>query len=933
MKPLVIFLVACILALVTLRSVNGQHIIERLGKPDRVFTKGDGLASNSVYGCLQDYQGFMWFYSTRGISRYDGHRFKNFSINDGLPSNDIWFLSIDSLNKIWIHVYDRSLYYIENEEVKKAVDLPGTYSINLLESDQNGNIYCNDTSIRFVLMYENNNYKFVSKVSKPSIQNTQTNFYYNNNYTIEYNAFRDTAEVTLLKSKKTYTLYSAKDIHYRSPVFKNGKLILSSSIGMHLFNQDSLEMEYQYTLPNALNRVYLDNDGNIWATTREQGVYLYKKKNRSLKRLDLNTASPLSSIIPYNKSNLYADMDNNIYSFDTASFTFNYKYTIPKVRFASPFFHNDEFIITLSKPIMLENKSGKWLPYKYMEKFTGIEPSVPSRVNYYNKDTLLISRQMQRASLLCLVHDSIRELPLFVDNERFQLSFIDKDGIIYFFSKYNIYVLNRNFICNDTISYEPYFKTLSITHVNQHPQTGDIFIGTDGQGIYKISSGSIRKVSTNLTVNKFLFAKGGIVFSNDVGIYYYRLQNDTLSPRIAYTTQDGINGNDLIDFYINNDTLNAIMRNEILQIAFNPNPPKPKALLLYKAMCDSVEFTSLPLFSAPNTFENIEMYFSLFNFDYVDEIQYSYILNENTEPTLLETNYLRLKELKSGEYTITVTATNKFTGDVLARLEKKFSVKVPWYGTLLFRLLVNFVVLGAVIWLYRNRIQAKAERENKIKTLELSMKELKLNALESQMNPHFIYNSMAAIQSYIQANKKAEAEHFLTSFSKLVRQYLEASRKSFINLKDEIELLTRYLTLEKLRYEDKFEYHISIDPNIDLEHVKINTMLLQPFVENAIQHGLFHRIDHGILDLTFTKIKADLHITITDNGVGVENSKKFKQHNNSIISSRAMEIFEEKLEIVNRIKPGALQCTITNLDDNAPQYKGTVVKLIFSNVC
>ena len=131
-----------------------------------------------------------------------------------------------------------------------------------------------------------------------------------------------------------------------------------------------------------------------------------------------------------------------------------------------------------------------WNEYNINTKFPNfyVKNSSPSRVYYYGKDTLLASYQMQRASLLVLSSDTIIQKNIIADTERFQIIYVDKNGIIYFFSKYNIYILYKKFEVTDTVAYPVYHKTLAITDIKQHPQTGDIFFSTDGQGVYKIKN-------------------------------------------------------------------------------------------------------------------------------------------------------------------------------------------------------------------------------------------------------------------------------------------------------------------------------------------------------------------------------------------------------------------------------------------------------------
>jgi hypothetical protein len=203
-------------------------------------------------------------------------------------------------------------------------------------------------------------------------------------------------------------------------------------------------------------------------------------------------------------------------------------------------------------------------------------------------------------------------------------------------------------------------------------------------------------------------------------------------------------------------------------------------------------------------------------------------------------------------------------------------------------IIIGFIVLlalGAFIiynrWKQRNIRQLQREAE------------MNQTLLRSQMNPHFVFNAMSVIQSYIYENDTKNSTKFLINFSKLMRLILENSSKEFIPLSTEIDILNKYLETQKLRFGDRFEYEITVNDQLLQEETVIPPMITQPFIENAIEHGQLHTIEGGFIHVRFTKDEEMLHVMIEDNGIGRKgsrNNKKSAEH-----KSMAMKITQDRI--------------------------------------
>jgi LytS/YehU family sensor histidine kinase len=202
----------------------------------------------------------------------------------------------------------------------------------------------------------------------------------------------------------------------------------------------------------------------------------------------------------------------------------------------------------------------------------------------------------------------------------------------------------------------------------------------------------------------------------------------------------------------------------------------------------------------------------------------------------------------------------------------------------------------------------------------------KLAALKSQMNPHFIFNALNSIQEFIVSNKKELASNYLADFADLMRSYLQHSQEDAVSLHDEIETLDLYLKLERIRFEEDFEFTIHCDESIDKEQTNIPSFLLQPFVENAIKHGLLHQKGKKILSVLFAKISQhSIQCEIQDNGIGrVANTKLNEKRKHQSFATKASQ---NRLELLNQSAEDKIELQIIDLYDDQKQSLGTKVIL------
>lgn len=202
----------------------------------------------------------------------------------------------------------------------------------------------------------------------------------------------------------------------------------------------------------------------------------------------------------------------------------------------------------------------------------------------------------------------------------------------------------------------------------------------------------------------------------------------------------------------------------------------------------------------------------------------------------------------------------------------------------------------------------------------------KLEALRSQIDRHFIFNALAAIQNYILKNDKIRAVEYLGDFSDLIRMVLEQSRKTHITLNEEYKFLLSYINLEILRFSNKFSCNISIDETLDPDTTLIPALLIQPYVENAIKHGLMHKTEYGKLEIHFMKNVGAIHISVKDDGIGRKKHAEIKKIDKKH-EGLGQKITEERIEIYQKVFGDKFNILTTDLYDKENNAVGTQIDI------
>ena len=198
-------------------------------------------------------------------------------------------------------------------------------------------------------------------------------------------------------------------------------------------------------------------------------------------------------------------------------------------------------------------------------------------------------------------------------------------------------------------------------------------------------------------------------------------------------------------------------------------------------------------------------------------------------------------------------------------------------------------------------------------------------ALRAQMNPHFLFNSLNSINHFIVKNKPEEAAEYLTKFSRLIRLILTNSKLTAVPLANEIEAVRLYLQLEKIRFNNRFDYSIEVEEGVDVDYFEIPPLLIQPYIENAIWHGLLHKEEKGHLKLLLYVQDPYLFVIVEDNGVGRRKAQEQKSKSATKDKSMGMQITAERVDLLNQLKQQQATVEIIDMEDQDGNPSGTKV--------
>lgn len=328
---------------------------------------------------------------------------------------------------------------------------------------------------------------------------------------------------------------------------------------------------------------------------------------------------------------------------------------------------------------------------------------------------------------------------------------------------------------------------------------------------------------------------------------------------------------------------------------------------------------------------NLSIYYHTLNYVNSEAEEYYYMLEGIDEEWIGPTTktYVVYPYLKPGRYTFKALSRNQTSGLMSSEAMFEFVILKPWYFQLWVIISATVLFIALIFTAYKLRIRSIRRQENQKREIMTRISDLETKALQAQMNPHFIFNSMSSIQNFVIDNDVDEALTFMGHFSKVIRMTLDNVDNKAIPLQDELDYLNHYTELEKMRFDDSFEFILTVDKNLDVYNTSIPPMLLQPIIENCIKHAFPDRSFKGRISLTIKGINEDSYqCIIEDNGIGRAAAEKNRSRKNLGHTSKGMKITRDRIRMLNEEDMEKYKLEVTDLFDEEGTAFGTKVVIV-----
>jgi ligand-binding sensor domain-containing protein len=968
----------------------------------RHYTVKDGLAGTMVYDVLQDKNGFIWFATNQGVSRFDGRNFTNFSKEDGLPDNEILRLYLDKFNNIWfISLQGIPSVYTTKGEIKQFANCLNTLTIIEDNKTDTLQLFSHNTSKNnyqtgtYRSANRNANWKFSSQMQTANIQIDQVNLTPILKFSVKskFNCYSKLigvgrSEVTMAsqQSSNTYTIY-----HNRMPdiynISRNRFFSLAADSNSIIINNiDSLFFVTQNQIKSLIdlktlglninrhddvNAVFFENANEIWLATRNKGLLCLSGLNKGSKSVKTFFGQSFCTQMIKDLEGGYwvTTLNDGVYYIPNKEFfsiTSNMNLANKDIKCIRNY-NADELILGSADGgiyrINCKNMSisnyGSWIAANKNNRVLDIWPLKNEQVMIGCDDGLYVAKEKGNSKKIGTFGavKNIHEL----SNDNFLIATGGAQMLINLNNNYSKIYSSRRTTCTNGFDNQYFWGTLDglYSHKNgitenlgnKHTALNGIInridIAPDSTIWVATPTGIVLLKNEKITLIKkenglvsdmckhVLFNESIAFVATDKGISRidYQWQGATIKYTISnITEEDGlasnnINQTSLVGDYIwvaTSSGLSYFPKNYISQSAMSPTISITKIQLGDSAIAieDSIVIN--------NATSKLSIELAGISFRSGKFIQYEYRLS-GIDDKWIKTNAPKIEfnVLPYGNYELEIRAIDRW--GVSSTQAKKIYIihKAPFWKTTWFTVLsylLTSIIIGGGVFFYYQRRQRSQEKEYSLKK---KLYDLEMMALRSQMNPHFIFNSLNSISNYMLKADVVNANLYLNKFSVLIRNILKHSKNSMISLVEEVKLLQLYLELEKLRLGDKMNFTISLSEGILQEDIKIPSMVIQPFIENALKHGIAPLLDRqGFINVDFKMDKNCLICTIEDNGIGIHNSKK---QNNDIDDHHSIstDITKKRIDIINAMQPYKIEVNMIDKSEMDTQENGTVIKLSF----
>ena len=940
-----------------------------------------GLPSSEVYQVFQDSKGYIWFATDMGISRFNGSEFTNFDIENGLANSTvfeifedhhgkIWFLSL--LNKLSYYDEDTIIQYrynkiIEEHSQKNIIPVKRSFFIDSLNNvyisvrsegifklsnkGEYTNLQKNDTNSTLRIVEISNKllvgYKYKGTISEHII-------YKNIAVSIRNNQIKKNKSI---KSKMYFTEYD----------LDNKTILIATNENIFRINLDKLSK--LKTFNNDILWFSKDKHNRYWVSIRDNGIFCFEG-------YDFSTKNSQHFLKKQNVSSVLIDKDDG-YWFSTLN---NGVYYLPTFELKTIIETIDKNICNISESpqnLLVSMLKSEFLVFNkkcnFIKKIkTGTNNLVHKIVYDQEKDIFLIitNRFFKKISPNQIKHTtelSSKNISTSEINAKTVALSIEPD--IWFSNTSGLFRAKDGRIVYSSEKENQWHELIYSIIANPN---GSLWLGTlkglwkykNGEYIYYGNQNSFFKHRTNALLkhkNKlFIGTKGA-------GLIIYNLKNESIT---VLNNHDGLTSNSITSIakYDNKIYVGTNKGLNILSIKDKGNYKiqqfdKGNGLLsdeinklytydsvLYIVGKKGVNYINLKQFNLQNKILNtyiekvrigtidtlvkesyelnykqnfINISYKGVTFNNSQNILYRYKMHPIvTDWTYTNKNELQFTSLNPGTYKFEISAKNKSGEWNQTNTTLSFVIKTPFWQNwwVINSIMASLIIL--IIIIINNRLN-RVRKENRLKKeLNLYMKK----AINSQINPHFLFNSLNSINQYILKNDKLSSSKYLNRFSIYIRSILNALKNDFQSLSEELKISELYLELEKFRLKEKLSYNLKIDKSVKSRNVLIPTMIITPFLENAIWFGILPQKGQGKIEILISQENTTLTISICDNGIGRIESLKQQNNPDFNLKNPGSENAMERIKLLNDLYSDKIDINYIDKEE-ADGACGTIVNI------
>lgn len=941
MKPLPLIALLCVLLTGRSPAQPGTYIR---------YTAAEGLSGNYIYDVVQDHEGFLWISSNIGVYRFDGTHFRQFRTKDGLPDNEVLEMCVDKYGRVWfccfngrVGCYDKGRFfhpgnttalaqlrllnysprfYEGRNNINHVLGTRGEYAQLKVSADgilacrimpYKANAYWEDGMDNYYIMdgfiYKNKQRVFKLKQLKKSfgertvVAKGNTLYYLSSNGLFCFRAGREQLLFTWEEKLQPWKLEVQSSGHFFITC-NNGKVIeLQEKNG-------ALISSRIFTDIYSPGRAWADKDGGAWITSLVDGLYYYpnSKCNARTTRFSSQWPGKVITDIEVCGTQIISGFENGSVA------CFSKELTLNKILFRSTntamMIKNIHYDSAFGKVIVSGGNVLVWQSNgKNKFKALKVVHSLRPMMGPFKDAEITVSGKLYMSGIRHLFVMDVTAPRLLVDSifasvtrkyatcpdlTSAKLWYSDIDGLHW---------LEQG---------QPHSMPASNPFLHQRitdikmPASNLLVLTTESEGV--AITDTLGKVWQLISPRELHWGNIGktkmygdqLWLAGEAGIGMFRRKGNKYSPVLWVNKNNGLLSDNVLAFCLDKDFLYVVTAEGLQRLdigSLTQQPSKPMLLIHSVQNKEQVWINPAGTLLLPEKSKEIKLECSAIAFGNIAPVIFAYRFEDSDN--FIETSgpFFSIPLSFEGRRKLHLRCRK---GNSEWSEEKVLLLQVPipflqrWPASIAL-FLSGLILILFVCNYFAGRLRRRQLNERDRK-LQVAL--LKLRALQAMMNPHFVFNALNAIQSYINEHDRYMANKYLAKFSKLIRGSLNSSREIKIVLAKELEYISNYLDLEQLRFDDKLRYTIYLGPDVDADAIFVPVMLLQPLVENAVIHGVMASKKPVLITISCTIDQGSLLVCIQDNGPGLSNPLSSGKTHKSL----GLDMIRNRLQLLSEMQ-------------------------------